>query len=308
MSILLFPGQGSQKACMGNTFFFQDNDCVSRIDLISDLLKLDFESILKSKDPSVYSKTRYSQLILFFYQYSMARTISKIDLVAAHSMGEFAAIAVANVLSFEDVLNLVNKRALFTNEICERVPSRMAAIVGMMNSQVEFELASIRSEGFQVYVANYNGDGQLVITGCKEGIRKAVSVFKVLGAKRAVILPISGSFHSPLMTSANDKLIEEIDKLSFKDSEIPIIQSFSGRSTMDSNRIKENLKRHLISGVKWTDAMQELAKYEGTDMVEIGPDETLTKMLRRVNDKLLLRSVWQGDNMSNFVETEFLKN
>ena len=205
------------------------------------------------------------------------------DMVAGHSLGEFSALVAAGALSFEDGLRLVHARALAMQEACEHAPGTMAAIIGLSDEKVEEVCKEISKPGCVVIPANYNNPGQLVISGNVEAVNAACEKLKEAGAKRALLLPVSGAFHSPLMQPAKDKLQAAIEQTEVKAPKCPVYQNVDAMPHTDAAEIKQNLIAQLTSSVRWTKSVQNMIADGATDFTECGPGKALQGMIAKIS-------------------------
>ena len=230
-------------------------------------------------------ETKNTQPSVFVYEtiLAMCQDDVKPDVVAGHSLGEFAALVVAGVLSYEDGLNLVLNRAIIGQKACEKYPTGMGAVIGLPDEYVAKRIKEIWDEtGEPVYFANYNGPGQVVISGSMKGVMKACKAFRNEGAKKAVPLAIGGSFHTPYMDEAREELGEIIKKTTFRTPSIPIYQCVDALPHTNPDEIKENLIQHITHPVLWTDMTRNMVKDGVTEFYEVGTDDTLEKIVRRM--------------------------
>ncbi len=230
-------------------------------------------------------ETKNTQPAVFLYEVALALSQDDVkpDFVAGHSLGEFAALVVNCTISFEDGLSLVLNRALIGQKACEKTPTAMGAVIGFDDEYVERRLKEITEEsGEAVYFANHNGPGQVVITGSRTGIKIALKAFRAEGAKKAVLLPIGGSFHSPYMNEAREELGEIIRNTEFKIPTVPIFQCVDAKMHTNPDEIKANLIDHITHSVLWTQMTHNMVTAGVDQFYEVGTDDTLTKIVSRM--------------------------
>ena len=253
-----------------------------------------------------------TQPSVFLYEIALAIAQKNIipDVVSGHSLGEFAALVIAGAISFEDGLNLVLNRAVIGQKACDKQPTAMGAVIGLNDEYVARRIKEIWEEtGEPIYFANYNGPGQVVISGSKKGIRLACKIFMKEGAKKAVPLPISGSFHTPYMDEAKTELGEIIKKIEFQEAKIPVYQCVDALPHTNPDELKANLIEHITHPVLWTSMTHNMVKDGVTEFYEVGTDDTLTKIVKRMYpdltvDQLLNVPTYKGiiKNYKNFIE------
>lgn len=291
----IFPGQGCQKAGMGKNLYENFPVAHDLFERANSFLSRRITDVMFTGDELELLQTKNTQLAVFVYEVITALSQSNIhpDVVAGHSLGEYAALVVSGYLSFEDGLNLVLNRALIAQEVCDKYETAMGAIIGLPDEFVTKSLEILFEQNAEpVYVANYNGPGQIVITGSKKGVKNACKYFKSNGAKKSVILPINGSFHSPYMNEAEERLGHIIDETHFELSSIPIYQCVDGIAHTNPDEIKKNLKKHITHSVLWTDMVQNMMNDGVTEFYEVGTDDTLQKIVARMCPDSKICSLW----------------
>jgi [acyl-carrier-protein] S-malonyltransferase len=294
MKAFIFPGQGIQKAEMGKdlyNFFPLAKQILKNAD---DILERSLSKIMISGDEFELSRSYNAQPAIFLYEYIMATLQNDVkpDLVAGHSFGEFAALVVNKSITFEDALRLVMARAEFGENFVKNNETAMAAVIGLEDTTIEQTILEIsKNDNNSIFIANYNGPGQIVLSGSKSGIKEACRAFKLLGAKRAFVLPIQGAFHTPLMDNVANIYKNHIDKIDFYLPYIPICQCADSSINIDTNLIKINLMNHMTSSVNWTKMVKQMVDYGITEFIEIGTDDTLQKIVKRMYPELKTTSV-----------------
>jgi len=296
MKAFIFPGQGCQKEGMGKNLYENFSQAKILFESANDILGRRISDVMFFGNELELMETINTQPSVFLYEVVLAKTQQVIvpDIVAGHSLGEFAALVVSNSLSFEDGLNLVLNRALIAQKVCEKYETAMGAIIGFTDEYIEKRLKEIsNNSGEPIYFANYNGPGQVVITGSKKGIRIACKTFKAEGAKKAVPLAISGSFHSPYMEDARLELGKIIKETKFKEPICPIYQCVDGEAHTNPEKIKENLIDHITHPVLWS-LMVKNMEYDGVkEFYEVGTDDTLQKIVTRICPEKKVTSIWE---------------
>jgi [acyl-carrier-protein] S-malonyltransferase len=283
----IFPGQGSQFAGMGKDLYEKGEIAKAMFNRANQILGFDIASTMFEGTEEDLKQTKVTQPAVFLHSvisFSLIENV-KPDMVAGHSLGEFSALVAAQVLDFEEALQLVLTRALAMQRACELQPSTMAAVLGYQSDeQVEKICAEITDE--VVVPANYNSPGQLVISGSVAGIEKAAEAFKNAGVKRVVKLPVGGAFHSPLMEPARQELQSKIEALKFKDPVCPIYQNVCAKAVTNANEIKQNLISQLTAPVKWTQSVWQMEKDGASTFFEVGPGNVLTGLVKKINSNL----------------------
>lgn len=253
---------------------------------ISDIMFSGSEADLK--------QTKVTQPAIFLHSVIAFKGIeeNRPDMVAGHSLGEFSALVASGVLSFEDGLQLVSIRAQAMQHACEKVASTMAAVLGLADEKVEEICAEVQQETGEVVVpANYNCPGQLVISGSIKGVEIACERLKAAGAKRALLLPVGGAFHSPLMMPAMEELKEAIDKTTFYNPNCPIYQNVAAKAVVAKDEIKKNLIDQLTEPVRWTQCVQAMISDGATQFTEIGPGKVLQGLVQKINKEMQVSGV-----------------
>lgn len=290
----LFPGQGSQKEGMGKDLYENFPKAKAIFEQANDILGERFSDFLFSATEDVLMDTRYTQMGIFIYE--VAAALGQDDIkpacVAGHSLGEYAALVVSGVLSFEEAVPFIKKRGEVFYEAFQKHPSAMGAIIGISEEQVLDVIKRVGDEdGENLYIANYNGPGQLVITGARGSVKKACKVLKEMGAKRALVLPQKGVGHSPNSAEEGAILGEELKKLTWHEAEVPIYQDADGLPHTDPKEILENQIKLMTYPVQWTNITFNMVKNGVTEFYECGTDDTLQKIVKRMTPESLVTSI-----------------
>lgn len=283
MKAYIFPGQGAQFPGMGKDLYDQSDQAKALFNSANSILGFDITKIMFEGDPEDLKQTKVTQPAIFLHSVILAKCLSNKfnpDMVAGHSLGEFSALVANNTLNFESGLKLVAQRAVAMQKACEISEGTMAAVLGLENKIVESTCKEINGV---VVAANYNCPGQLVVSGEIEPIHKACELMKDKGARRALVLPVGGAFHSPLMEPAREELANAIENTKFKSPSCPIYQNVSAIAVSDVNTIKKNLIAQLTAPVKWTQSIESMIKDGATDFIEVGPGNVLQGLVRKIN-------------------------
>ena len=285
MKAFVFPGQGAQFVGMGKDLY--DNNPLAKelFEKANDILGYRITDIMFSGTDEELKQTKVTQPAVFLHSVISALCMGDAfapDMVAGHSLGEFSALVAAGALDFEDGLKLVYARAMAMQKACEASPSTMAAIVGLDDATIEKVCAETSEEGNIVVPANYNCPGQLVISGDVEAVKAACEKLKAAGAKRALVLPVGGAFHSPLMQPAKEELQAAIEATSFNTPKCPVYQNVDAQAHTDAGEIKANLIAQLTASVRWTQEVQNMIAAGATDFTECGPGKALQGMIGKI--------------------------
>ena len=286
MKAYIFPGQGAQFSGMGLDLFENSAEAQELFKKANAILGFSITDIMFEGSAEDLKQTKVTQPAVFLHSVILSKVMGedfKPDMVAGHSLGEFSALVANNTLSFEDGLKLVYKRAMAMQQACELEPSTMAAVLGLEDEVVEAVCAE--TEG-TVVAANYNCPGQLVISGDVKAVEAACETLKERGAKRAMILPVGGAFHSPLMEPARKELAAAIENTTFHTPTCPIYQNVSTFAVTDPEEIKKNLVFQLTAPVKWTQSVQNMMKDGATSFTEVGPGKVLQGLVKKIDRKM----------------------
>lgn len=285
MKAFVFPGQGAQFTGMGKDLYESNPKAKELFDKANQILGFEITKIMFEGTAEELKQTKVTQPAVFLHSVISAICLGDdfdAEMTAGHSLGEFSALVAAGALSFEDGLKLVSKRAMAMQKACEAAPSTMAAIIGLSDDVIENVCAEVSSEGNIVVPANYNCPGQLVISGNIDAVNAACEKLKEAGAKRALVLPVGGAFHSPLMQPAKDELQAAIEATEFSNPRIPVYQNVDAKAHTDANEIKQNLIAQLTAPVKWTYEVKQMMADGATDFVECGPGKALQGMILKI--------------------------
>ncbi|WP_114791595.1 ACP S-malonyltransferase [Niabella yanshanensis] len=282
----IFPGQGSQFVGMGKNHYELSVFAKKLFEQANEVLGFRISDIMFEGTEEDLKQTRVTQPAVFLHSIIAYRTIedAKPDMVAGHSLGEFSSLVANGTLSFEDALQLVSIRAGAMQKACEIQPSTMAAIINLSDEKVEELCAETQTETGEIVVpANYNCPGQLVISGSLKGIEVACEKMKAAGAKRALVLPVGGAFHSPLMEPAKKELQDAIEKITFHTPVCPVYQNVVAKPVRDKDEIKENLIAQLTGAVRWTQSVQAMIANGASKFTEAGPGKVLQGLVQKID-------------------------
>ena len=286
MKAFVFPGQGAQYPGMGKNIFESSTLAKKRFLQANEILGFNITEIMFGEDPDALKETRVTQPAIFLHSTILSEVMADRfhpEMVAGHSLGEFSALVSTGVLSFKDGLNLVRERALAMQSACEQSPGKMAAILGLEDKVVEEVCES--TPGI-VIAANYNCPNQLVISGSKDAIDRACKELKEVGAKRALVLPVGGAFHSPLMEPAKKRLSSAIENTIFKTPSCAVYQNVCATAIFDSEKLKANLISQLTAPVYWTQTIKQMILDGATRFTEVGPGKVLQGLVKKIDSSI----------------------
>jgi [acyl-carrier-protein] S-malonyltransferase len=290
MKAYIFPGQGSQFSGMGKDLFITYSTAREIFAEADEFLGFSLSNIMFNGSDEELKQTKVSQPAIYLHSILIAKLglNFKPNMVAGHSLGEFSALVAAGGLSWQDGLSLVSKRALAMQKACEMEPSTMAAVLGLGDDQILKICAEF--EG-QVVAANFNSPGQVVISGSILGVEKAGEKLKEAGAKRVLLLPVGGAFHSPFMEPARLELAAAIESTKINRTVCPIFQNVNARATQNEDEIKANLIAQLTGPVRWTQSIEAMISAGATDFIECGPGKVLQGLVRKINAEAIVSSM-----------------
>lgn len=283
MKAYIFPGQGAQYPGMGKDLYDASSKAKELFHHANEVLGFDIMKIMFEGTAEELKETKVTQPAIFLHSAILAKMMGEAfqpDMVAGHSLGEISALVANRTLAFSDGLRLVQKRALAMQKACEIEPSTMAAVLGLEDHIVETICAE--TPGI-VVAANYNCPGQLVISGDVAAVGKACEALKEAGAKRALILPVGGAFHSPLMEPARQELAKAIENTQFTEPACPIYQNTNAVAVTDPSEIKQNLVSQLTAPVKWAQSVQNMIADGATTFIEVGPGNVLQGLVKKID-------------------------
>lgn len=294
MKAFIFPGQGCQKEGMGKDLYSFSSKAKLVYEQANEILGERMSDFLFNASEDVLMDTRYTQMGVFLYEIATVygQNELKPDCVAGHSLGEYAALVISGAMSFEEAVLFIKKRGEVFYNAFQKNPSAMGAIIGMEDEIVLEILNKVGKEDNEnLYIANYNGPGQLVITGARKSVKKACKVFKEMGAKRALVLPQKGVGHSPNSAEEGEILAKELMKINFREPNIPIYQDADGKPHTDIKEILDNQIKLMTYPVQWTTLINNMVANGVTEFYEIGTDDTLEKIVRRMYPNLHQQSI-----------------
>ena len=290
MKSYIFPGQGAQFVGMGLDLYEKSAEAKALFEAANGILGFSITDIMFSGTDEDLKQTKVTQPAIFLHSVILSKVLGKNfapQMVAGHSLGEFSALVANGALSFEDGLQLVAKRATAMQKACELQPGTMAAVLGLEDAKVEELCATV--DGI-VTPANYNCPGQLVISGELKAVEAACEKMKEAGAKRALVLPVGGAFHSVLMKPAEEELAAAIEQTAFHKPLCPVYQNVTTTAVSDENAIKINLIKQLTAPVKWTQSVQQMIADGATEFIEVGPGKVLQGLVKKINKEAVVAS------------------
>ena len=290
----VFPGQGSQFPGMGKELYENNAFAKKLFEQANEMLGFRISDIMFTGTEEDLKQTNVTQPAVFLHSVIAFKSIenARPDMVAGHSLGEFSALVANGILSFEDGLKLVSIRAGAMQKACELNPSAMAAVLGLADGIVEEVCAGVQKETGEIVVpANYNCPGQLVISGSIAGVQTACERLKAAGAKRALLLPVGGAFHSPFMAPAKEELRAAIDRMTFHAPFCPIYQNVVAKAVLDKEEVKTNLIEQMTGAVRWTQCVEAMVQDGASKFTEVGPGKVLQGLIQKINKQMIAEGV-----------------
>ena len=299
---LIFPGQGAQKAGMGKDLYENSPAAKKVFDTANEVLNRSITDLCFNSSDEELTKTINSQpciLTVSIAAYEALKERCNVDIAwsAGHSLGEYSALYAAGVVDLETVLQLIEKRAFLMNMAAEETNGSMAAVLGLDNETV----ISLTEQMNNVYVANYNSPGQVVITGDKEEINNNLDKFKTAGAKRVIPLAVSGAFHSPLIKKAEIEFSKFVNQFNFNNSNIPVYTNVDAQAETNGERFKEKLSKQICSSVLWTQTINNMVNDGAMDFIEAGPGKVLSGLNKKINSELITFNIFDNESLNNVV-------
>lgn len=283
MNAFIFPGQGAQFPGMGKDLYEASSIAQERFHQANEILGFKITDIMFGEDAEALKQTQVTQPAIFLHSTILSQVMSgghAPAMTAGHSLGEFSALVAAGVFSFEAGLRLVHERALAMQAACDEAPGTMAAILGLEDQVVE---SICEKTPGTVIAANYNCPGQLVISGAQEAVEQACAAFTEAGARRALLLPVGGAFHSPLMEPAKARLAKAIEQTVFQNPTCPVYQNVNAQGTTDPDALKSNLVAQLTAPVRWTQSVQQMITDGANHFTEVGPGKVLQGLVKKID-------------------------
>ncbi|MFQ3340840.1 MAG: [acyl-carrier-protein] S-malonyltransferase [Flavobacteriaceae bacterium] len=291
MNAFVFPGQGAQFPGMGKDLYESESIAKNRFEQANEILGFSITDIMFGEDAEALKQTQVTQPAIFLHSTILIEVMGNRfspQMLAGHSLGEFSAMVAARALSFEDGLRLVHERALAMQAACDKEPGTMAAILGLEDSVVE--TICKKTSGI-VIAANYNCPGQLVISGALEAVKSACAAFTEAGARRALLLPVGGAFHSPLMQPAKARLEKAIKNTNVNAPRCQVYQNITAKGTSDPEILKSNLVAQITAPVRWTQSVQQMIYDGATSFTEVGPGKVLQGLVKKIDRSMVAQSL-----------------